>query len=88
MTLTILDGRMMTDRDTAHDYLAEALSLPDYYGHNLDALFDCLTERTPDDFILIEHAASVPAYLSEYGERLLEVFREACAEGGPSVFMT
>ena len=27
-----------------HDYLKEALNLPDYYGKNLDALYDCLTE--------------------------------------------
>ena len=30
------------ERDELHDYLAKELSLPAYYGRNLDALADCL----------------------------------------------
>lgn len=31
-----------------HRTLAETLSFPEWYGHNLDALYDCLTElETP-----------------------------------------
>lgn len=37
-----LDGNLIKER--GHDYLAEELNLPDYYGKNLDALYDCLTE--------------------------------------------
>ena len=37
-----LDGNLI--KEGGHDYLAEALNLPDYYGKNLDALYDCLTE--------------------------------------------
>lgn len=37
-----LDGKLIKQR--SHDYLMEALDLPDYYGKNLDALYDCLTE--------------------------------------------
>ena len=34
----------------AHDELATTLALPDYYGRNLDALNDCLSEiEVPDD---------------------------------------
>ncbi|MCJ8010242.1 barstar family protein [Paenibacillus sp. KQZ6P-2] len=39
----ILDGRKMENRDQLHAVLKEALELPDYYGNNLDALWDCLT---------------------------------------------
>ena len=31
-------------KEEGHDYLMRALNLPDYYGRNLDALYDCLTE--------------------------------------------
>lgn len=42
----ILDGAAMESRRAMHDTLAEAFSLPAYYGRNLDALWDCLTERS------------------------------------------
>ena len=37
-----LDGKLI--KEEGHDYLMEALNLPDYYGKNLDALYDCLCE--------------------------------------------
>lgn len=37
-----LDGKMI--QNEGHDYLMQALDFPDYYGKNLDALYDCLTE--------------------------------------------
>lgn len=36
-----------------HQQIAMRLSFPDWYGHNLDALYDCLTEiGTPTHLIL------------------------------------
>ena len=39
----ILDAKCMQERKEAHAYLKKELNLPDYYGNNLDALYDCLT---------------------------------------------
>ena len=40
----ILDGQYLLEKETAHVYLQEKLELPEYYGKNLDALYDCLTD--------------------------------------------
>ena len=40
----------------AHQALKEALGFPEYYGHNLDALHDCLTDMT-DTCVIIEECA-------------------------------
>lgn len=37
-----LDGKLI--KKEGHDYLKEVLNFPDYYGKNLDALYDCLCE--------------------------------------------
>lgn len=40
----ILNGDKLETKGEMHEYLAKMLHLPDYYGHNLDALYDCLTD--------------------------------------------
>lgn len=40
----MLEAEKMTTRKEAHQYLKEMFAFPDYYGRNLDALYDCLTE--------------------------------------------
>ena len=42
-TVTLALARMQSIRQL-HKYLRTELELPDYYGENLDALYDCLTE--------------------------------------------
>ena len=44
MRICILDGNKLTNRELLHNALAESLSFPNWYGRNLDALYDCLTD--------------------------------------------
>ncbi len=44
MTL-FLDGDLYATAEDLHRALQRMLSLPDYYGMNGDALYDCLSER-------------------------------------------
>ena len=47
-----LDGKLI--KKDGHDYLKEVLNFPDYYGKNLDALYDCLCDiGIETDIILI-----------------------------------
>jgi len=40
----ILDGTKITDKKTLLEELAKVCTFPDYFGHNWDALNDCLGE--------------------------------------------
>ena len=42
----ILDGA--AGMEEIHDQLANALHFPDFYGRNLDAMYDCMTEVQKD----------------------------------------
>ena len=44
MEIITLDCKDIKTAERLHQELAQALHFPDYYGKNLDALFDCLTE--------------------------------------------
>lgn len=51
MKKVLLDLRNVETTDQVHDLLAQHLDFPDYYGRNLDALHDLLTEITADTCI-------------------------------------
>jgi len=82
----ILDGRYMTTRDNAHDHLARQLSLPEWYGRNLDALHDLLTAGVGAETITLTHAEALEE-LGAYGRRLLQVLQDAAAQGGPALIV-
>ena len=71
MTIT-LDARKMTEKSEAQKYLREQFSMPDYYGHNLDALYDCLTERDETDIVLTHLTPG-----ATYARRVLRVLLDA-----------
>ena len=49
-----IDCSEIHDAKAFHNALSQTLNFPDWYGHNLDALYDCLTElETPVHLILI-----------------------------------
>ena len=66
----ILDARKLESKKESHIYLKEAFHLPEYYGHNLDALHDCL-EEMKDLEVEIENEEEAGAYF-RYVKRVLE----------------
>ena len=83
MKLVILNGYLMSDKEKTHQYLCEQLELPDYYGRNLDALYDCLSEMSSDTYIILINGDLMLENLKDYGQSLIEVFEDSAAEGGP-----
>ena len=79
-----LNARRMTTREEAHAHLKERLKLPDWYGNNLDALYDCLSEIGEPTRIVLHFAAKLAKLPNGYGEKLLRVLRQA-AEENPNI---
>jgi ribonuclease inhibitor len=69
-----LDARRM-GRLQVHEYLMEMLPLPDYYGRNLDALYDCLTDFC-DITLTVTHSDEAPQSFDIVREVLMDAARE------------
>lgn len=76
----LLDGRDFTSRGVAHDLLQARLDLPAYYGRNLDALFDCLTELGEPTHITLTYAEALAEGLGAYGSLLIRVLADAARD--------
>lgn len=72
-----LDGNLLGDAAQVHDYLKEMLEFPEYYGKNLDALFDCLT-----DLDNVEITITAPEEDGAIFQKVLRVFKAADRENG------
>ena len=73
-----LDGRRMSTREAAHEHIAERLSVPEYYGRNLDALWDMISGMDAD--VTLRHADAMLSSLGAYGCRILSTLYEAAEE--------
>ena len=72
MKQIILDGNVLADAAKVHDYLMEMLDFPEYYGKNLDALHDCLTDLED-----VEITITAPEEDGVIFQRILRVFKSA-----------
>lgn len=63
-----------------HEYLAEKLEFPEYYGGNLSALYDVLTDLSEDVVIEMDLDGVMDEELLEGAERMVEVMQEAAEE--------
>ena len=68
----VLDARCMDTKESAHAYLQEKLEFPEYYGKNLDALYECMCELSDKELIILHRREAQNYYL-----RVESVFRKA-----------
>ncbi len=85
MKVFLLDGKDMTSLDAAYDVISRELSLPEYFGRNLDALYDCLTELSSEGTVIFVNTAILEENLPEKADAILDCFRDAAMEVGFSL---
>ena len=84
MITILLDGAVL-DRTTLHDLFSRELSFPAWYGRNLDALYDCLTDLSEDVELHLQNWESWED--ARYARNLLRLFYRA-AEENPHLHIT
>ena len=77
MKSVILDAKKMVEKEKMHEYFAKKFDLPEYYGKNLDALFDCLCEINEPTLIKIKNENALDSAIKE---SLIQLFRDVCSE--------
>lgn len=70
-----LDGNRLGNADQVHDYLKEVFEFPEYYGKNLDALHDCLTDLED-----VEITITAPDEDGAIFQKMLRIFKAANRE--------
>ncbi len=72
-------GHIATVR-ALHIYLRFMLDLPEYYGKNLDALYDCLTDIGEETELCVLGDGEASEEMAAYGPRLWRVLEDAQQE--------
>lgn len=74
MRTVIIDGGSIKSTNDFHKSIKRLLNFPEYYGENLDALWDCLTDiEMPLTIIWKDHEISA-AYLNVSFTKIAKVF--------------
>ena len=75
----ILDLEGVGSEEEVQERIMEALPLPDYYGENLDALYDVLTEYGTGWHIIVLNTDDVDDEVKQYVDDMMGVFEDASA---------
>ena len=76
----VIDGKLMKDKESAHNVIKEAFNFPDYYGRNLDALWDMLSEMSDPVKITLTGSSQARKALGKYFVDIIKVFYDAAKE--------
>jgi RNAse (barnase) inhibitor barstar len=79
-----VDCANAADKPAVLAAIAHAFALPPHFGHNLDALYDCVTDlqpcadaEQPGFLVFLENLPDTAAFGREQRNALLDVFRDA-----------
>ena len=75
-----IDCRGFVPRSDLHNAFAAALSFPDHYGNNLDALHDCLTDIAEETRIRLANWADAEEKFGSYARSAKRAILDAAIE--------
>ncbi len=87
MISIVLDGTEIGSREEMHRIFREALRLEDFYGCNLDALYDVLSTYSETIEVTLLEEEALYANVPFYGERLVELLKVAAEENDPYIII-
>lgn len=76
----IIDGSKFDSRESLHEYISDKLEFPDWYGNNLDALYDCLSDVNEETEIEMIHRDEFHSTFGKYARAFERVLRDVCSE--------
>ena len=79
-----IDGTKIRDMAHLHTVLARELNFPHWYGRNLDALYDCLTDLSEETEIILRHTEALEEAVGEKAKGFFKTLKEV-AKANPAL---
>lgn len=76
----VIDCTQITCREDLHRIFSQALSFPAWYGHNLDALQDCLMSLSIPTSVRLLDWDAAEVHLGKYGLSAKKVIARSALE--------
>ena len=76
----ILDLSGVASKDEFYARVRDALTVPDYFGNNLDALYDVLTEEFDGKTIIVKGMEDVAEDMRDYMKKFRKLCDDVCEE--------
>lgn len=77
MKYVFIGKETVTNFSDVYDLFAEGFDFPDYFGRNLDALYDCLTDASEQELIILADKGYLRDILGEKADALFNTLYDA-----------
>jgi len=79
----LIDMSGIMDEETFHEYVSKKLNFPGYYGFNLNAFWDCITDEDQSSMpqkLIVEGLAALNGFLPELHAGFVECLQDYVKE--------